>query len=482
MPIQIQRPKWILYRHTRNFKLLCEYANLLKGFSSASISEEDKYKLTLKARELRLFKERNEGLPLDSISHYINQLANYMFGYKDQTTKRFIFSPLGNLLLKNCLNEHKTPKIFLTMLWGFQYPHPHAGTEESFQLFPFRLLFKLLLDSRLNYTLYAYEVAYYVMFYSSIDNQSYEELVHKLRELRNMTDEELTELFCKDHHALVNCVYEWDYYISNFFKQAGILEKVEGEVICKLQQGTTNTYRKVTRNWVQIPTCLTMYVQKLLELYPFDANPIALNDEHSLKIDIVKELYNFYPDILLREIGEVDERKKTALELPKLIQKYSLNPNNSTAYLFEDILKDGFNMFYNVQARKIGGSGQTDIECLYIMPGKNKKFAVDAKATSTKLTGINANRLKEHRKKIGGDYTIVITPHYIPAAKQDIKGTSVVIILANTFAEYLYNCIESDERKIDYSDFDKIIISNLGCDISEQISNLTFSKYAIEGK
>ena len=482
MAVQIQKKRWILYRHTSNFGLLCEYANLLKGFSSTSITEDDKMKLTLKARELGIFSERNDGLPLDSISHYINQLANYMFGYKDPKSKRFMFSPLGNLLLKNCHDVEKSPIIFLTMLWGFQYPHPHAGTSDAVRLYPFRLIYKLLLDNRLGYRLYAYEVAYYLLPCLSIDKVSYENLVMNILRLRRKSNDEISEMFNQDRHALVNGVYEWDYYTSNIFVQAGILEKEDGEVICKLQQGNANTYRKVTRNWVQIPTNLTMYVQKLLRLYPYDAEPIALNDNHSLKIDITKELYNFYPDILLEEIGEVNESKKAALELPRLIQEYSMNPENSTAYLFEDVLTEGFNMFYNVEARKIGGAGQTDIECLYIMPAnRNKKFAVDAKSTSTKLTGINAGRLKEHRKKIGGEYTIVITPRYIPAAKQDIEDTPIVIILANTFAEYLYNCIESDEREIDYSDFDNIITNHLGCDISEQISNLTISKFAING-
>lgn len=482
MAIQIQKKRWILYRHTRDFDLLCEYANLLKGFSSTSITEEDKLKLTLKARDLGIFSERNEGFPLDSISHYINQLANYMFGYKDQKAKRFMFSPLGNLLLKNYDNEGKSSKIFLTMLWGFQYPHPHAGTSDAVRLYPFRLIYKLLLDDRLGNKLYAYEVAYCILPCLSIDKTTYEELVKGILWLRRKSNAEITEILNRDRHALVNGVYEWDYYTSNFFEQAGVLDRERGEIICKLQQGTTETYRKVTRNWVQIPTSLTMYVKKLLEVYPFDAKPVALNDNHSLKIDITKELYNFYPNELLVEIGEVDEWKKTALELPKLIQEYSLNPENNTAYLFEDVLTDGFNLFYNIEARKIGGAGQTDIECLYIMPAnRNKKFAVDAKSTSTKLTGINAGRLKEHRKKIGGEYTIVITPRYIPAAKQDIKDTPNVIILANTFAEYLYNCIEYDERKIDYSDFDNIITNHLGCDISELISNLTISKFAIKG-
>ena len=135
-------------------------------------------------------------------------------------------------------------------------------------------------------------------------------------------------------------------------------------------------------------------------------------------------------------------------------------------------------MFYNVEVQKIGGAGNTDLECLYIT--KKKKFAVDAKSTKNKLSGINAGRLEGHREKIGGVYTIVVTPRYVPAVLQDIHNSPIVIIRSNTFSEYLYNCIDNDNRNIDYEDFDDIIIHNLGKDISSNVSNLTISKFATQ--
>ena len=62
--------------------------------------------------------------------------------------------------------------------------------------------------------------------------------------------------------------------------------------------------------------------------------------------------------------------------------------------------------------------------------------------------------------------------------KRDIKGTPIVIVLASTFAEYLYNHIFHEIRDIDYKDFDDIIVNNLGTDISQQISDLTLNKFA----
>ncbi len=478
MTLQIERPKWILYRHTSNFHLLCEVAQILKSYSKTAITKEEKERLNLRLRELGLYNERNPRLPLDAINHKINQLSYYMFGYQSKVDgiDRFMFSPLGNLLLKNIEDKEKVSKIFLTMLWAVQYQHPHGGTDKKFHLYPFRLIYKLLTDKRLDNRLYAFEISYAVVFVKEITEDLYENLVSQILELRKLSNETLARKFQEDRHAYVNSAYEWDYYVSNLFYSAGVLDKKEGELICRLQHGTTETFRKVTRNEVSVPKNLVSFVNALENAYSYLDKPLSLNDSERLKIDVIKEIYSFYPELLLSVIGESSE-KNNFLELPKLIELYSNNPKNETAYLFENILAEGFNMFYNVDAKGIGGSGHTDIECLYL--SKKKKFAVEAKSTANKLSGINAGRLREHREEIGGEYTIVVTPRYVPATKRDIVGTPVVIILASTFAEYLYNCIDQDIEKIDYEDFDEIIVNNLGKDISKDISTLTISKFAV---
>lgn len=479
MTLRIDSKKWILYRHTRDFEKLCAVAEFLKSYTKTGISRDDKTKLNLKLRELGLYNERNPELPLDAINHKINQLSYYMFGYqaKVEGQDRFLFSPLGNLFLKHIDDKEKTAKIFLAMLWAVQYQHPHSGTDSEFQLYPFRLIFKLLSEPKLSNRLYAFEVAYSVVFIKGINQISYNDLVNELLALRKLSDEELSEKFQEDRHAFVNSAYEWDYYVSTLFESAGVLNKTDGNVICKLQHGNTNTFRKVTRNEVSIPNNLKSVIGQLENEYSFLEKPLLLNDPERLKIDVVKEIYSFYPKSLLIEIGEfVDDIRYELLNLPKLIEQYANNNEGAEAYLFEDALTDGFNMFHNVEAQKVGGAGNTDLECLYIP--KKKKFAVDAKSTKNKLSGVNAGRLEGHREKIGGAYTIVVTPRYVPAVLQDIRTSPIVIIRANTFSEYLYNCIDNDVREIDYEDFDSIIINNLGKDISKNISDLTISRFA----
>lgn len=479
MTLRINKPKWILYRHISDFKLLCSVAEFLKSYSKTTISKEEKARLNLKLKEIGLYSERNPKMPLDAINHKINQLSYYMFGYqaKIDNTDRFLFSPLGNLFLKHVNDDEKSAKIFLTMLWAVQYQHPHSGTDKTFQLYPFRLIFKLLTDKRLNKELYAYEVAYLVVFTKTINKDDYEELVQKILELRKLDKKEITEKFQKDRHVYVNSAYEWDYYVSTLFESAGIITRSEGEIICKLQHGNTNTFRKITKNSVKISSLVYDLAIELEKENSFLENPLILNDPERLKIDVIKEIYSFYPQSLLKSIGEIEDKLKLELlQLPKLIEQYANNTEGKEAYLFEDALTDGFNMFYNVEAEKIGGAGNTDLECLYIT--KKKKFAVDAKSTKNKLSGINAGRLAGHREKIGGEYTIVITPRYVPAVLQDIYSSPIVIIRANTFSEYLYNCIDNDIREIDYADFDNIIVKNLGKDISKNISDLTIERFA----
>ena len=479
MTLRVESKKWILYRLISDFNLLCEVAVFLKSYSKTTISKDEKARLNLKLREVGLYSERNPDLPLDAINHKINQLSYYMFGYqaKVEGEDRFLYSPLGNLFLKYIEDKQKSARVFLSMLWAVQYQHPHSGTDSEFQLYPFRLIFKLLSDVRLSNKLYAFEVAYTIVFIKEINLKSYEQLVKELIALRKLSDEELANLFQENSHAYVNSAYEWDYYVSTLFSGAGVINKMDGTIICKLQHGTTNTFRKVTRNEVTISDYVLSLVSKLENQYSFLEKPLLLNDPERLKIDVVKEIYSFFPRVLLEEIGEVvDDLKYELLNLPTLIEQYSNNTDGEEAYLFEDALVDGFNMFYNVEANKVGGAGNTDLECLYLT--QRKKFAVEAKSTKNKLLLANTSRIGEHREKIGGEYTIIVTPRYVPGVLRDIRTSPIVIIRASTFSEYLYNCIENDVREIDYKDFDSIIINNFGKDISKNISDLTIARFA----
>ena len=483
MPIMVERNKWILYKHTSNYELIKAVALDVKNSCKTDISEIERQRMQDRLAALNLYKTRNpKSKPLDSINHRINTLKYFMFGYEDDNEgKKFMFSPLGNLFLKHINDEEKLTKIFIAMLFAIQFQHPASGTDKEFQLYPFRLIFKLLLDERLDGKLYNYEYAQIIAFVDSMSNDKYEQLIKELLKLRSKNNTEIEKIYKSDEHTYVNAVYEWEYYTCKLLSSIGIFDVEKGNLICKLyhpsKTGSNSkpTGRIARDGYVRIKNFVSMFIQKMLDTYSFAQQPLKLDDSERMTLDVVKEIYSFYPQILMDEIGESDELS-SLLELPKLIEEYSNNPDNDTAYLFEEVLEEGFSMFYNVEAKRIGGAGHTDIECLYLT--KKKKFAVESKSTANKLSGINVGRLREHREEIGGEYTIVITPRYVPAAKRDIKGTPIVIVLATTFAEYLYNNIFNEIREIDYADFDDIIVNHLGEDVSRHISNMTMEKFA----
>lgn len=486
MPIMVERNKWILYKHTSNYELIKAVALDVKNSCKADISNTERERMQERLAALNMYSTRNpKAKPLDSINHRINTLEYFMFGYEDDSDgKRFMFSPLGNLFLKYINDEAKLVKIFTAMLFAIQFQHPASGTDKEFQLFPFRLIFKLLLDERLDRKIYNYEYAILIAFVTCMNNLEYENLVARMLEMRNKNTSDIAEVYKSDEHTYVNAVYEWEYYTCKLLSTIGIVNVTEGDSICKLYHPTKSgsrskpTGRTAKTGYVELNPNLTAFVSLLLNKYSYAQEPLKLDDPERMILDVIKEIYSYYPTELMAEIEESNELSNL-LELPKLIEAYSNNPENDTAYLFEEVLVEGFYMFYNVETNRIGGAGHTDIECLYLT--KKKKFAVESKSTANKLSGINIGRLREHREEIGGEYTIVITPRYVPAAKRDIRGSSNVIILASTFAEYLYNHIFHEVREVDYADFDNIIINHLGEDVSRYISDMTMEKFAVNG-
>lgn len=482
----VERNKWILYKHTSNYELIKAVALDVKNSCKTDISNTERERMQERLAALNMYSTRNpKAKPLDSINHRINTLKYFMFGYEDDCDgKRFMFSPLGNLFLKHIRDESKLLKIFTTMLFAMQFQHPSSGTDKEFQLFPFRLIFKLLLDERLERRIYNHEYALLIAFVSRMNDTEYETLVENILKLRDRTTADIETIYKSDEHTYVNAVYEWEYYTCKLLSTIGIVDVTKGNKICKLYHPTKSgshsnpTGRTARTGYVELNESLVLFVTLLLSKYSYAQEPLKLDDPERMKLDVIKEIYSFYPKELMVEIEESNDLS-SLLELPKLIEAYSNNLDNDTAYMFEEVLVEGFDMFYNVATNRIGGAGHTDIECLYLT--KKKKFAVESKSTANKLSGINIGRLREHREEIGGEYTIVITPRYVPAAKRDIKGSNNVIILASTFAEYLYNHIFHEVREVDYADFDNIIINHLGEDVSKHISNMTMEKFAICG-
>lgn len=494
MPIMVKRKKWIFYKHTCNLKLIEDFAQDIKYLCDSSVGKDQKRKLQIILHNQNHYnaRGRKSNPPLDAILHRINTLKYWMFGHvlegndNRKENQRFIFSPLGNLFLKK-LNEDipnkdiVLAKIFLAMLFGLQFPTPANNVDPVFHLYPFRLIFKLLRDPRIGFRIYNKDVECILMFIQNVNQRSYEKLVNDILDLRKKSLSEVKRILLSDEHTYVNTVYEWEYYTISFLSSIAVLKETPGEFICKLYHPTKTgshskpTFRKATNGFVELNPNLISLCDILLSNYSPFANPVNLNDSDRITEDSVKEIYSFYPPELLESIGENPVFKRFA-DIAKCISLYSLNRENGDSDRFERVLCDGFNFFKNVSAQRIGKSGHTDIECLYKDSNRVEKFDVEAKSTENKLSLINSGRLRAHREEIGSKFTLVITPNYVPAVKEDIFDQPIVILLSNTFSEYLMNVV-LEARDTDFTDLLNIIEANLGSDISEKVSALTFDRF-----
>ena len=235
----VQTKKWILYKHTSDFLMIKEVALDVKNKCIADVSEQAKSAMQQRLELLNLYKARStKWKPLDAINHRINTLEYWMFGYEHN--KKFIFSPLGNLFVKYINDEEKLAKIFIAMLFSLQFQHPASGTDKSFQLYPFRLIFKLLLDNRLEGKIYNSEFVYYLPFIECISNESYEKLIADIIEFRKINKNELEDIFSSNEHLYVNVIYEWQYYTQKLLQSIGILDIESGDKVVKLYHPQKN--------------------------------------------------------------------------------------------------------------------------------------------------------------------------------------------------------------------------------------------------
>ena len=163
--------KWTLMKYFNDFDMLTLYANALR--LNTSISDEGIRELMEQMVKEGKYTPR-EKLSIDTGKFKTIQVAWYMFGFYEKgsrKSKKFVFSPLGNLLLDSLGSPQEVAKIFATMLIGNPFRNPFSRMSEEFNIFPFRLLFQLLTDSRLGYKLYNDEVFYYVMFMKICDSE-----------------------------------------------------------------------------------------------------------------------------------------------------------------------------------------------------------------------------------------------------------------------------------------------------------------------
>lgn len=483
------KEKWTIMMYMRDFNLMTTYAYALR--SSNDLSTENIDDILLDMENKGVYSPRNGGSTFTGQFKSI-QIAWYMFGYYNKSRekgeeKKMVFSPLGNLLLDNLKDKKKTSKIFLTMLWGNGFRQPFSQMDQRFNIFAYRLIFKLLRDERLDHKLYDDEVFFLTMFLKTISETQYEELVIDILNLRSRNaKEKYNEIKLHERVCGLAC-HEWR-YSKGMLESAGILNIHEGEVVGDLtygkvsqKTGRPNAVRRYVTDYVTIVPELIPLIDSLLDKYPYFAKPFP-EDELTTRFnnDIVVELYSFYPPELLSELGmDTDEDKAIAdmLNIANNVNYYS-HEETEGGKNFEFAIRDAFNMFCDVEAERVAGAGNPDIECIYYpSEGSVKKFDIEAKARKTKLIEINPRRLRTHRTMIGSKYTMIVAPNYTIGVLRDIAGEKSVIVKSATLANYIYQSILKNGRDISYSVLDEFIMNNVGKDITDIINTYVYSNF-----
>lgn len=472
--------KWTIMKYIKDFDKMLLYADAVRH-GMADISDNALDAIQEDMRNNNIYKPRTSKSNGTTIRNKVNQIAFYMFGSKLRkgTEYKIVFSPLGNLLLDNRKNKEWVSKIFFSMLYSMEFKHPFNLMSHEFKLYPYRLIFKLLVDSRLEGKLYHDEVFYYVMFIKNIDKEKYEKLIKDILEFRLMDITEKIKLFKKDEHVIANALHEWN-YATGILQQSGIV-KIFNDDNNKshaiLVHGNGSGRRKYMLNYIKLNSDIINFAKIMANRYKYDDDIMRVK-EKLLRSEYISQMYNFYPEELLDELNiknREQERIHGILKITDLINEYAINEDNKTFKLFEEILCDAFNLFRNVRAEVIAKAGTTDIECIYKGNELIKKFDVEAKSTSMKLMQVNSGRLKRHRDLIGSKYTIVITPEYAPAVKYDIENSNTVILLSRTLSNFIYQYTRKFGRDLDYKILDDIIESNQGVDITSELNNYIYT-------
>lgn len=481
------KEKWTIMMYMRDFNLMATYAYALR--SSNNLSSENINDILLDMENKGIYNPRNGGSTFTGKFKSI-QIAWYMFGYYNKTRergveKKMVFSPLGNLLLDNLKNKQKTAKIFLAMLFANGFRQPFSQMDNRFNIFAYRLLFKLLRDERLEYKLYDDEVFYLVMFMKTIAEDTYEELVKDILKLRARKPSEKYNDFKKDERVCGLACHEWR-YSKGMLESAGVLDIHKGSTVGELTYGaiskTTgrpNAVRKYVTDYVTLTPTVADLTDKMLHAYPYYAKPYP-EDELSTKFnnDMVVELYSFYPPELLKDLGMDTEEDKAIADMLNIANNVNYYSHEETkgGVNFELAIRDAFNMFRDIEAERVAGAGNPDIECLYYLEaGDMKKFDIEAKARRTKLMEINPRRLRTHRMMIGSKYTMVVAPNFAIGVTRDIANEESVVVKSATLANYIYQSILKNGRDISYSDLDEIIVNNIGKDITDILNSYVYS-------
>lgn len=417
-----------------------------------------------------------DNFDISSANHKIDEPRFYGAIY-ETPNKKIHVSTYGELLLKYEKNIDKRNKIFIAMLFNIQFDNPYKKMK-SLNIYPLRLIFKLLIDERIDKKLTNIEVAYILYYVKSVENEEkYTEIIYKIIEFRKLKKEEKLNKLVENSNQFIKNYVSCN-YLYNILEELQIVSCEKDKNSFKLQSLVRKKPTTITKRTIFLNGKYFNFVKNYLrEVSVYEGIKLS----SGLRSDWIREIYNSIPEILLNEIEEKEGIYTEYLQIPKLLVETSVN--SSKWSLFEEYITKSFNLFVDVNAETIGGPGQPDTLCHYLKDNIN--FCADGKSTYKKLSQINDGRLNQHRKLYNAKYTIVVTPGYVPSAVEDIRGTDTCIItsycLADLITKYIFKLYKNKEE-CSYEMFNKLVLENLGSDVSDKIYKIIDDRLGISIK
>lgn len=471
--------KWIFNKHTRHINTLEEVLSSIaeKRTSTSDIAE----KLIATGN----YKSRSGNTNTTTISNKVKELQFYNLIYKSENT--YLLSTLGNYYYNAIVNNDEVMKedAFINACFNVQFPHMYNKSESN--VYPFRMIFSLMNEKKLDYYIRNDEILALLYNYEFTNNDAdirkneYLQLIDKIIEFRLLPHVEKIKIL-DDVDKIADRVHQLKVYVMPILKEMGaidIMVQKQSESKKYYHPHGENTKKPTSRIYQKTLFSISNkkydYINKLCDELP--AFEPILEKKVELESKYTISIFNSVSNTFLDEY--IEEKSSGVIkyikELSEEIDIHSKNQQFDSPVEFEQKLCELFNMFNDVKAERISGPGKTDVECVYL---DKVKFNVEAKSTSNKLMGINAGRLNNHMAISQSKYTLVIAPDFSPAATNyDITGTSIVAVQAYTLCDYIQNMALNDNYS--FQKLNNLIENSLGTDLTLKLKSEIASEFGV---
>ena len=263
-----------------------------------------------------------ENHDMSSANHKIDEPRFYGAIY-ETPNKKIHVSSFGELLLKYEDDISKRNKVFISMLFTVQFYNPYKKLEE-FNVYPLRLIFKLLIDKRIGY-LTNLEVSSILYKVKTIQNfDKYEKIVQEILLLRKRSPESKIEFITMDSTQLIKNYVSCN-YLFNMLSELIITNQQKTTTIFKTQSNLRKNPTTITERKFELNPDYNEFVEKLLlENKVID----SVKGIMGLRSDWIRDIYNSIPTALLEEISENDNIYSEYLQIPRLLVESSIDSTN----------------------------------------------------------------------------------------------------------------------------------------------------------